>query len=515
MGADPTIRSSDGDTPLHWLAAFDGYEACSVAQVLIDAGTNLDAAAKPVLFEFAPLCNYEADTPLHRAVGKGDLGAVQALLACGASATSAGNREDRTTPIALAARFHYAEILDMLLKSLQDPLAASHPHAGVSLLAICISGDLIYGERFSKMARHGRLWWEEVRSTLDVIRRWGGETHMRGFPRGMACAGTTPMLLASAYNLPEIVQYLLDHGCRPNVNVSSPHWLDGGRYTPIIKSVFQRARGVFKLLLDNGADATQLYVDEDWHDLPPLYVCAVAGHDDPYFAERLLAQGAAINGFESPEGLFETPFACALRSRCFALAKWLLDHGANPHIEYQKGLMLELEHASSVLGFLIRQQPRSSLACIDFLLREVPDVSFTVSSDRQYSVLHVLAMKTQGAAEDKGTQAAALVFQTICAHFKPSTDQMNQRICEGRTAAWMAVAMANVYVAEQLLRGGADPRILDAQGVHGIDLNINLMESTDNNHSHADCGPRVIEIQVGHNLKVREALGKLLQLYRA
>ncbi|KAH8123693.1 ankyrin [Trichoderma asperelloides] len=346
MGANPTIQSRNGDTPLHW----------------------------PIRFEFAPLCNYEAGTPLHRAIGKGNMDAVRALLACGASAANAGG-EGGSTPISLAADFHYAKILDTLLESVNDPLAATYPHAGGSLLAIAIRGDIIYGEKFSKIARHGQSWWQEACDTFDVIRRWGGDRHMRGFSGEM------------------------------------------------------RSKGVFKLLLDNGADATQIHID----------------------------------GFDDPERLLETHFACALRSRCFGIAKWLLDHGANPHREYQKALMIEMNHVSSVLGFIVMEQTTSSLA--------------------------------------------------VFTHFDPSVEQINQKDINGRTAVWMAVARGNCYVTEQLLEGGADPRIKDAQGDNATDINNILLESS-GGFMNADSDPRPIETQAGQKRKMRQALDKLLEPYK-
>jgi ankyrin repeat protein len=399
--------------------------------------------------------------------------------------------------------------------SLGDPLAATHPHAGLSLLAVAIRGEVIYGEMFSQIARHGESWWEEASKTFDIIRRWGGEQHMRGFPPGMRCAGTTPLLLASAYNLPETVRYLLENGCQDDINKQSPYWLDGGRYTPLVKSIFCRLKGVFSILLEHGADATQIHPDENWHDLPPLYLCAVAGHSDAYFAEALLARDALVNGFEDADREFETPFACALRGRCFRLAKWLLEHGANPHIEYSKGLMIEIIYASSVLGFLIKEQTRSSLVCIDWLLLEVPDVSFTVSSEHKYSVLHALALSKQWRSQYDSNSAAPLIVSTILEHFKPSLEQINQQDTSDRTALWLAVAMGNCHLAEQLLERGADPRIA-SDGVDATDVNDMMLQLIEDNPAEIvdESDPRPVAKQTEDRKALRRSVGEILEQHK-
>jgi ankyrin repeat protein len=418
-----------------------------------------------------------------------------------------------TSPVRLAATLHYADILDTLLDSLQDPFAATHPHGGLSLLAVAIRGDIIYGEKFTKLARHGTSWWDQACRTLNVIRRWGGEKHMRGFPKGSQCAGTTPLLLACAYNLPDTVRYLLENGCQNDIDFQSPYWLDGSHYTPLVKSIFQCSKGAFKILLEYGADATQVHVDENWHDLPLLYVCAAAGQSDSYFAEALFAGGAHINGFEDDEKKFETPFACALRGRCFTLAKWLLDHGANPHIEYKKGLMVEMVYGSSVLGYLLKEQTRPSLACIDWLLREVPDVRFIVSSEHKFSVLHALAISQQWTTEDESNPAAPLLVEILFDHFKPSIEQINQQDTNGRTATWLAVSMGHRYLVERLLKAGADPKIVNKDGADAADINGILLQSIAEtpNGIIDESDHRPAEEQTRQKMALRQAIGKLLE----
>lgn len=120
-------------------------------------------------------------------------------------------------------------------------------------------------------------------------------------------------------------------------------------------------------------------------------------------------------------------------------------------------------------------------------------------------------------SNDKGkgssNRATALVFQAVFTHSDPSVEQISQKDINGRTAVWMAVARGNCYVTEQLLEGGADPRIKDAQGDNAIDINNILLESS-GGFMNADSDPRPIEIQAGRKQKMRQALDKLLEPYK-
>lgn len=110
------------------------------------------------MFPYTPECNYEAGTPLHRAVERGSLAAIRALLDIGAEANHSGGRPDAYTPLNLAAFLHRAEILGILLSSLSRSEPAAAVYAGMSLLAPAIGGEHFHGEKFTKIARHSPSW---------------------------------------------------------------------------------------------------------------------------------------------------------------------------------------------------------------------------------------------------------------------------------------------------------------------------------------------------------------------
>ena len=177
--------------------------------------------------------------------------------------------------------------------------------------------------------------------------------------------------------------------------------------------------------------------------------------------------------------------------------------------------MIEMTYASSVLGFLMTEQTRSSLVCIDWLLREAPDVGFIVSSEHKYSVLHNLALSQQCVTEDESNPAAPLVLDTIFDHFKPSIEQVNQQDTNGRTAIWLAVAMGYRYLVERLLKAGADPRIANEDGADAIDVNAIMLKSIEDapNGIIDDSDPRPAAKQIEQRVALMQAVGKLLEPY--
>jgi hypothetical protein len=62
-----------------------------------------------------------------------------------------------------------------------------------------------------------------------------------------------------------------------------------------------------------------------------LYYCAENGFEDIPTVERFLQKGV---GVDSGPPDFETPFACAVTNRCFKLAGFLRERGANPNALY-------------------------------------------------------------------------------------------------------------------------------------------------------------------------------------
>jgi ankyrin repeat protein len=509
LEGDPTIANQSGETPLHWLLSFDERYMAEIASRLCAKGADQNAPALGIKFDFAPECNFEAGTPLHRAVGRGNMAAVDALLKVGAKADFDGGREDRYTPLNLAAFLHYPEILDSLLGSLSQARPAAHLFAGMSLLIPAIKGEYLRGEKFSRIARHGNLAWSRTSKTLDVLLEQGATEHLHTFPEGSLGAGCTPLFWATARGDPKVVKYLLDHGCKEDVNTPSRLFPQHTLSTPLHRAITSRRKSTFDVLLEYGANCLILHVNENGYKLTYLYECASAGHADSSMAEKLLSKGVPIDA--SPKD-YETPFACAVRNRCFNLASYLLEHGANSHVEYSQGFMFELEYPSSILGVLIKEQSISTLVCLDYLFAQAEPPNFIVASANGFTVLHAVAKVSERGRDDAACQLTTLRLLEI---FKPDKAQINQKTLTGHTAIHFAAIAANVSVAKELVKRGADPTIEDNEGVSAIDwIQMVLGAFDETSDLYVDpADPRPEENQIAGARRRREDILRLFEVY--
>jgi ankyrin repeat protein len=466
MGGDPTIASTNGDTPLHWLLSYDAEHVVEIASQFCLRGANPNAIAKPVHLNFAPECTYESGTPLHRAVERGNLDAVRALLSVGARADDEGGRG--YTPLNLAAFLHRSEILESLLSSLSAAQPAMGVYANMSLLAPAVGGEFFHGEKFSKIARHGASWWSQTASTLDILIAQGADKHLHGLPEGSMGAGVTALFLATTQGDARCVQYFLEHGCKSDVNVKSQYEPTATPRTPLNKAISSRRTESAIMLLKYGADPLALHIDENNDELTSVYECASAGHSDTIIVEQLVLAGAPVD--DPGPSNYETPFACAVRNRSFVLASWLLKQGANPNIEYNKGFMFEMGFSRTLLGVLIMEQSLSTLACINFLVENVPETNFIVASIQGYTALHAVSQIRE---HGRDNIAVHLILLRLLEFFKPTIEQVNQLSLDGYTALHFAVSTANFDVVRKLVEKGADPNVKDASGLSPKDI-INL-----------------------------------------
>ena len=276
-GADPLRRGPIGFAALDW--ALEAERPAMIALVLDVLADGAEGA--------------EASTyALARAVTDRDAGAVGRLLAAGAAPD--GRNGARYAPVALAARFGAAGILDALLEAGADPDA----------------GDVGLDEAspLHQAARGGSA--EAAARLLDA----GAD------PNKLNARGFTALHLAALYGRPAVAAALLEAGTDPHVRSVDPDPAIG-EYTAFDFAVEQGAPAVADTLLAWAARG--------------LDAAGFDGAADRLARAALRGDAAAVRrGLETdpdaPATYGTTPLALAARFGRVEALRALLEAGADP-----------------------------------------------------------------------------------------------------------------------------------------------------------------------------------------
>jgi len=128
-----------------------------------------------------------------------------------------------------------------------------------------------------------------------------------------------PLLLASKGGHWNIVNFLLEHGANPNVknypeDEDNRFGDDDDYYTPIMYAIRANKVGIVEMLLDRGAEKSDI-----------SFISLATINENLRLIAMLLKKGLDIND-GGDEG--ESPIVYALKN--FKIAKFLLENGANP-----------------------------------------------------------------------------------------------------------------------------------------------------------------------------------------
>lgn len=461
-GANPKLASHSGETPIHWLLSFNERHASDVGKRLVEKRVDLNAIADQWAYNMCAENGLIHGTPLMRAVSRNRIDVARFLLKAGADPnfTTQG-----ASAIDLSAQLHYPELLALLFSVSRDNPPAYESSTGRSLLIPALRGGSLEsdGGLFTRIRRHGSDWIHHAEETLHLILERGGKDHLKDVPGGR---GTTALAFAVHFAQPDIVQYMLEHGCAETVNTISQAPNDFSlKCTPLVMSIWMRNADTLKTLLEHGADAKMLHDIGDGFPVTALYECARSSNDSGIFAQTLIDAGISVD--ETPEN-YETPLACALRNRCFELAGCLLDNGANINIEYGHGLSLGNDSPRTILGYLIQECSIGSINCLEFIFSRSPGIEFVTSQTDQRSALHELALVSHAKQDDRATR---LILDLLLDFFEPNQDQLDSKYLKaGYTALHLAAWRANYPVVYRLLREGADPKVQSSGGQTPLDM---------------------------------------------
>jgi ankyrin repeat protein len=473
-GADPKIASDSGEAPLHWLLSFDRRHVREICRSLVAKldQHNLNAVASEWAYIHCIENRYVGGTPLIRAIVRNRLDVVQALLEAGADPSIV---VEGRSALNLAVHLHYPHIIKVLIPRLPKNSLGDGTvelSTGSSLLMFAIRGGSLEepGSFFARVNRHGVHWNRRARETLQLLKELGSKEDLHNVP---GCFGCTALCLAAMYAATDIVEFFLEQGCKDDIEKPSPILeLSEAPKTPLMASILSRDFRTFRLLIDNGADTKTLSYDSSPYTL--LYECAQSSNDRIEFAQALIDSGVQVD--QSPDG-YETPFACALRNRCFNLARCLWENGADVNIEYFDGEFLSSTTSFTVLGHLILEYSISSLSCLNFLFSHRPPLSaanFIVSRSMGFSALHTIAMAPY---ENQNDRDLGLIIGCILDYFMPSKEQLSLQCSDedGNTALHIAIMKNNLPIVQGLLNTGADPLIKNRCGCDSLDVASHIL----------------------------------------
>ena len=343
-------------------------------------------------------------TALHWAAYREDLNMARLLIGAGAN-VNAANRLNAVTPLLLAATAGNAAIVDLLLKSGADANQANS-------------------------------------------------------------LGTTPLMLAAASGRVDAAKTLLDHGANINARESAR------RQTALMFAAALNRDAVVRLLASRGADLNLTskivpinadIVDEDGNSVPAPSrtgatkkrgeeegkVAGMGGMAALHYAARegfmpavkaLVESGADIDKANPVDK--STPLVIAIGNGHYDVAKYLIEHGANPNLRTIDGL------AALYATVENRWAPVA--------WTPTPATSSSGITQKQTSYLELMKLLL-----DRGADPNAKINKTLW--FDPPHHNDSWAKAAGTTAFWRAAQATDVAAMKLLAAHGADTRAVSAE----------------------------------------------------
>jgi uncharacterized protein len=250
------------------------------------------------------------DTRLADAAMNRDSSSVRSLLKLHADVNAP--QPDGTTALAWAARWDDSEMADLLVAAGANVKAANRFGATPLSLA-CTNGSAVM---IGNLLKAG----DDPNAVISEM-------------------GDTALMLAARTGKPDAVKVLLEHGADANKKNAEGQ-------TPLMWAVAERNAAAAKVLIDHGAD-----VNAQTHKLPPptmfqtifsapfpaggmTALLYAARQNDSESARILVAAGANVKQNAADDS---SPLLVATINEHYALAKYLLEQGADPNATDEKG----------------------------------------------------------------------------------------------------------------------------------------------------------------------------------
>lgn len=501
--ASASIADNVGDTPLHWLHAFEKSDMPSIAASLMERGANIHAYSSRSEEDPFSRKLLAAGTSLHRAAAWNNGDAVRVLLDHGADPlrpNSGHGWNALSTPLWFACTFHSGEAVKAILlhlgKTKNTATLVNDSDSGEwPFLRPVFDMGYYYrsGGMLGRIARHGELYSQITEDTIRALKDHGASMVLPVVPRTPGMSGHPALTSAILLRCSDMVKIMLR--ISPElIEQRDPRFMQ----PPLHFAVQQDRTDIAELLLSSGANPHA----RNGNEINALtnYTSYQSSLEIP---RLFLKRGVR---FEIPSNGFQTPFFGAVSHSAFELAKFVLentepkDRNKMINAACSRGPTFNTTPPGiTILGYLLETCHQNLPRVLQWLLRLVHEfgekLDVIVDLGQRRTAFHVLAEHRPQHRIDSVIAAVAkeLLHQPA---FKGSINSVSK---EGKPALWYAVKYLNYDLFDCLLCAEADPKVADFEGISPLDLLQNLVKHTRESHADTDEG------------RVAESFVKLLQ----
>jgi uncharacterized protein len=411
QGVDIDGAQGDGSTALHWAAFNDDLET---TKILIATGANVKVTTRE-----------GAITPLFMAANNGNAAIIEALLKAGAGANSV--KANGTTALMLAASSGNPEAVKVLLDRGADVNAKESVHGQTALMfAAALNRDaairvlLAHGADPNISTTVRKL--ERVRFDQDgnvVEDRPGGGRGGRG---------------GAPEKSPEVMDAEAAAAAMKVANETQKSDLDVLSHALSLKNVVYLTAKPRARAGDVAARPPRKVGADFMGGMTALLYASREGHMDT--VKALVEAKADVNQVSGGDKF--SPMVTAITNGHLTLAKYLLDHGANPNLITVSGLS-------------------ALYATID--VQWAPKAWFPQPSTDQEKVTYLELMK---ALLDKGANVNEQVGEKLW--FRSFTNDYTWVDPAGATSFWRAAQSSDTAAMRLLIEYKADPKIAIKSG---------------------------------------------------
>lgn len=509
IGANASITSSRGESPLHWLISLPELSIYHVTGKLMERG------AEKCLNSCALRCDYAAvgissfldgtdkltgGTPLHWAICRGRAFIVKVLLSHGARSDALQGPDQKSTWTCRELAAYYQEpylLRFMIQRAVPDPRWLSidmgnrvnvfprkSPNvitpdgvilSGVSnLVKAAIDGS----DRTSMIIRHGSRHRSRLRDTIVLLSE---ELSYVKLASGVDTEGRSPLQYAAYKGFHDVAELMFDYMDAAQW-VNEPYGLE--HTTPVFETVRRNHKIFFNMLLNKGA-RVDVKVDSPAHaerfDWCILHIAAEwARRNDLTLASRLLDLGVPTEGYLSITDPAETPLSIAIESNHFDFADLLRKAGAdiNALSNYIMGGRIRTFSPTTILGRIIAANLRYSGQRLRYVLwpkegqKDFDQAAFIVVPELGLTALHQAALASAALESpiEQDEETRKSILDHLLQRFDEQSELDAQTNDDQMTALHLAAYCGNASAFAQLLEAGADAEIRNVNGETALDL---------------------------------------------